>query len=61
MSQTHPEHDHLRILIETMQRAGAAEDDIHRAVRRAAGDQRRPRRGPRMLRLVPVRRGRRTV
>jgi hypothetical protein len=41
-----PEHDHLRIMIEQMQRAGHPEHSIHEAVRqassRSAPDRTRP-------------------
>ena len=54
MSQIQSEHDHLRVLIESMQRAGALEPDIHRAVRRAAADRPGTRRSRRVLRWLPV-------
>jgi hypothetical protein len=49
------EHDHLRVMIETMQRDGRPEAMIHEAVRRAMdGDRprRRDRRRPDVLRLL---------
>jgi transcriptional/translational regulatory protein YebC/TACO1 len=55
MSQSTPDHNHLRVLIETMQRAGVPEEGIHRAVRHAAGEG-SPRRRRRLLRLLPGRR-----
>ena len=41
---TRDEHDHLRVMIEMMQRDGKAETAIHEAVRGATGDGRPQRR-----------------
>jgi hypothetical protein len=52
---TPDEHDHLRLMIETMQRDGRPEAAIHEAVRRAIESdrsRRRERRRPDVLRLL---------